>query len=79
MWRSGASIIRWTSTNPPASWTWSEIEAATSGPIVIGGTKWPSITSTWMTRAPAAITSATWEPSFEKSAERIEGAIWREA
>ena len=27
------------------------------GPIVIGGTKWPSMTSTWMTSAPAATTS----------------------
>ena len=74
MWRSGLSIIRWTSMAPPASWTWSAIEPATSGPIVIGGTKWPSITSTWITLAPAAITSATCEPSIEKSAERIEGA-----
>ena len=74
MWWSGLSIIRWTSIAPPASWTWSAIEPATSGPIVIGGTKWPSITSTWITRAPASITSATWAPSVEKSAERIEGA-----
>ena len=48
--------------------------SATRGPIVIGGTKWPSITSTWMIRAPAAITSSTCAPSREKSAERIEGA-----
>ena len=59
---------------PPASWTRSAIEPATSGPIVIGGTKWPSMTSTWMIRAPAAITSSTCEPSREKSDERIEGA-----
>jgi hypothetical protein len=32
------------------------------------------MTSTWITRAPASITSATWEPSLEKSAERIDGA-----
>ena len=51
-WSPGRSIIRWTSSAPPASWTWSAIEAATSGPIVIGGTKWPSITSTWISRAP---------------------------
>ena len=42
----------------PAAWTWSAIDAATRGPIVIGGTKCPSITSKWMTRAPAAITSS---------------------
>ncbi len=41
---------------------------------MIGGTKWPSITSTWITRAPASITSATWLPSRAKSAERIDGA-----
>ena len=63
MWRSGASIIRWTSTTPPASCTWSAIEDATSGPIVIGGTKWPSMTSKWMTRAPASITSSSCAPS----------------
>src|SRR3954447_21389608 len=32
------------------------------------------MTSTWMTRAPASITSASWAPRREKSAERIEGA-----
>src|SRR4051812_45192341 len=30
-----------------------------------------------MTRAPAAMTSATCSPSREKSAERIDGATWR--
>ena len=30
---------------------------------MIGGTKWPSITSTWITRAPAASTSPTCSPS----------------
>src|SRR5262245_20286811 len=39
------------------------------------GTKWPSITSTWMRLAPAASTSLTCSPSREKSADRIEGAI----
>ena len=62
---------------PPASWTWSAIAPAISGPIVIGGTKWPSMTSTWITRAPASITSATCAPSRAKSAERIEGATRR--
>ncbi len=77
IWRSGASIIRWTSSAPPAECTRSAIDAATSGPIVIGGTKCPSITSTWITRAPAAITSSTCAPSWAKSAERIEGATRR--
>ena len=39
------------------------------------GTKWPSITSTWMRSAPAASTSRTSSPSREKSAERMDGAI----
>src|SRR4051812_695151 len=74
IWRSGASIIRWTSTTPPASWTWSAIPPRTSGPIVIGGTKCPSITSKWITRAPASITAPTWWPRRPMSAERIDGA-----
>ena len=41
----------------PAAWTCSASASTTSGPIVIGGTKWPSITSTWMTVAPASSTS----------------------
>ena len=53
------------------------MSARTSGPIVIGGTKWPSITSKWITRAPASITSSTWAPSLPKSAERIDGATRR--
>ena len=32
IWRSGASIIRWTSTTPPASWTWSAIEPSDQRP-----------------------------------------------
>src|SRR3954470_6931101 len=76
-WRSGRSIIRWTSMKPPASCTWSRMPATISGPIVIGGTKCPSITSTWMTRAPASITVAIWSPSRLKSADRIDGATRR--
>jgi hypothetical protein len=41
---------------------------------VIGGTKCPSITSTWITRAPAAITSSTCDPRLAKSADKIDGA-----
>ena len=44
---------------PPALCTRSASPLTISGPNVIGGTKWPSITSTWITRAPAAITSST--------------------
>ena len=76
---AGRSIMRWTSRTPPAACTSSAIDDAISGPIVIGGTKWPSMTSTWITRAPTSITSATCAPSFEKSADRIDGAIRRDA
>src|SRR3954453_21336538 len=69
--------MRCTSANPPASCMRPATASSTSGPIVIGGTKWPSITSTWITRAPASITSATCAPSRAKSAERIDGATCR--
>ena len=54
--RSGRSTIRCTSSTPPRSCTWSRSASTISAPIEIGGTKWPSITSTWITRAPASIT-----------------------
>ena len=53
----------------------SAIASTISGPIVIGGTKWPSITSTWITRAPAVHHLATCSPRRAKSADRIDGAI----
>ena len=43
--------------------------------MVMLGTKWPSITSTWIQSAPAASIASISAPSLEKSAERIEGAI----
>src|SRR4051794_15999868 len=73
--RSGRSIIRCTSTMPPRPFTRSRIASTISGPIVIGGTKCPSITSTCITRAPASITSSICSPRREKSAESSEGAI----
>src|SRR4051812_16881820 len=66
--------MRWTSSTPPRLCTRSRSDSTISGPIVIGGTKCPSITSTWMTRAPASITSSTCRPSRAKSADRIDGA-----
>src|SRR6185436_1743766 len=47
----------------------------TSGPMVILGTKCPSMTSTWIQSAPAASTARTSSPSLAKSADRIDGAI----
>src|SRR5512141_1644824 len=49
--------------------------AATTGiPMVMFGTKRPSMTSTWTTSAPADPIIASASPSFAKSAERMLGA-----
>src|SRR5476649_999666 len=48
---------------------------STTGPIVRLGTKWLSITSTWIQSAPAASMASTSWPSAEKSADRMEGAM----
>ena len=45
----------------------------TSGPKVMTGTKWPSITSRWIQSAPAASTARTSSASLEKSEARIDG------
>src|SRR5687768_17559197 len=50
-------------------------DLTTGSPIVIFGTKCPSITSTCRTLAPPASTAAISSASFVKSAERIDGAI----
>ncbi len=47
----------------------------TSGPMVMLGTKCPSMTSTWIQSQPAASTARTSSPSLAKSAERIDGAM----
>jgi hypothetical protein len=46
-----------------------------SGPRVMFGTKWPSMTSMCSQSAPAAWTARTSSPSRAKSAARIEGAM----
>ena len=74
MCRSGCSIIRCTSASAPCSWIRSARSATIFGPNVITGTKWPSITSMWITRAPASSTSAVCSRIRAKSADRIEGA-----
>src|SRR6188768_1813742 len=43
--------------------------------MVMLGTKWPSITSTWIQSAPAASIARISSPSLEKSDARIDGAI----
>ena len=59
---------------PPTSWTWPASASTTGGPMLSGGTKWPSMTSTWIVRAPASSTVATCSPRRAKSAARIDGA-----
>jgi hypothetical protein len=44
-----------------------------SGPKVMLGTKWPSITSMWIWSAPALSTASISAPSLAKSLARIEG------
>ena len=46
-----------------------------SGPTVMFGTNWPSITSHWMRSQPAASNAATSSPSRAKSAGSTDGAI----
>ncbi len=46
------------------------IACNTTGPMVILGTKWPSITSTWMIRTPASMTAPISSPKREKSSPR---------
>ena len=50
-------------------------ELTTGGPIVRTGTKWPSITST-CSRSASVATRSTSAASSEKSADRIDGAIF---
>src|SRR5215211_3050242 len=69
-YRSGCSIIRWTSRG---SLVMRRQVATINGPIVMLGTKCPSITSTWIQSAPAASTVAISSPRRAKSAERIDG------
>src|SRR5260370_9465751 len=49
-------------------------DATTKGPIVIFGTKWPSITSTWSTVPPPSSAAFASSARRAKFAERIEGA-----
>src|SRR5215217_1065196 len=72
--RSGRSTIRCTSSAPPRSCTSSRSASTIRAPIEIGGTKWPSITSTWITRAPASMTASTCSPRRAKCDARIDGA-----
>src|SRR6266446_6356106 len=52
---------------------------STTGPMVMLGTKRPSITSTWIQSAPAASTARTSSPRRAKSADSADGAMSMEA
>ena len=69
---STGEIIRWTSNGLAVC---GRSAFTTAGPMVRLGTKWPSITSTWIQSAPASSTARTSSPSRAKSAERMEGAM----
>src|SRR5918999_4602370 len=74
-WCTGSSTIRWQSSTPPRSCTGRAIERRTTGPIVTGGTKWPSPTSKWKTRAPASRSRSSCSPRRRKSAAYSDGSI----
>src|SRR5687768_15664230 len=63
--------MRWQSRG---FFVWGRSARTTFGPMVMLGTKRPSITSTWIQSAPAASTARTSSPSRLKSALRMEGA-----
>src|SRR4029078_1682823 len=64
--------MRWTSKG---FFVTLRIPSITTGPKLILGTKCPSMTSIWTQPAPASSMARPSSPSFEKSAERIDGAI----
>src|ERR1051325_1456334 len=71
MYWSGFSIIRWQSIGRFVAFLKL---ATTGGPIVIFGTKCPSITSTCSTVAPPSATAWIWSARWAKSADNMEGA-----
>ena len=70
MYRTGFSIMRWTSRNMSVAF---RRDLTTGGPMVMLETNIPSITSTWSQSAVS--TRRISPPRSAKSAERIEGAI----
>jgi hypothetical protein len=70
--KSIGEIIRWTSNGLAEC---GRSAFTTPGPMVMFGTKWPSMTSTWIQSAPASSMARTSSPSRAKSADRIEGEM----
>jgi hypothetical protein len=69
---SAGAIIRCTSSGMETRWP---MAFTASGPMVMLGTKRPSMTSTWSQSAPAASTAAASSPSLAKSAARIDAEM----
>src|SRR5208337_2298641 len=67
----GLSIIRWQSSGSLVA---LRRLFTTGGPMVMLGTKWPSITSTWTVVPPPRSAAAIWSARRAKSAERMEGS-----
>ena len=59
---------------PPASCTRPATARAQSVPTVKLGTKWPSMTSTWNVRAPAASRASSCSPRRSMSADITDGS-----
>src|SRR5271165_5638051 len=72
MYSSGFSIMRWQSSVTSTAF---RKDATTGGPMVMLGTKCPSITSTWRTVAPPCIAALASSARRAKSADKMEGAI----
>mmetsp|Transcript_2193 Transcript_2193/g.3741 ORF Transcript_2193/g.3741 Transcript_2193/m.3741 type:complete len:259 (-) Transcript_2193:149-925(-) len=71
---SGSTIMRWQSKIASGN---RFLKACTTGaPMVMFGTKRPSITSTCTQSAPASSTSSMSDPSLAKSADKMEGETW---
>ncbi len=69
---STGETMRWQSNG---CLLWALRAFTTIGPMVRLGTKWLSMTSTWIQSAPAAVTASISAPKAAKSADRIEGAM----
>ena len=68
----GSSIMRWTSSGTFATFF---SERTTGTPIVMLGTKCPSMTSTWNQVGPTRFRRGNGLPEGGKSAARMDGAI----
>src|SRR5438876_10539979 len=71
MYWSGFSIIRWQSSGTSVTF---RKDLTTGGPMVMLGTKWPSITSTCSSVPPPASAARASSAKRAKSADKMDGA-----